>query len=312
ESLQDNTVFRKMQKVITKKVLDHLDTVSTEDKERYTKFYQEFGAILREGVASDFDNRERVARLMRFASTRTGVDGEQVSLPEYVERMAEGQEQIYFLTGTDPKAILRDPNLEVFTKRNLEVLLLVDPVDEYMLGQLRSFDEKDIVSVDSAELKLPENAQQEEGSDDTEQKGDADQAADGPGFERLLELFSEALGERVREVRRSERLTSSACCLVNAEGTMSTTMQRVLRMNTPDFEMGKMILEVNPQSDFIRRLSAICVNPQNADFIRTCGLQLHSNAMITAGLAPDPNEMAARVQDFMLQLAGSRSAIATE
>ncbi|MCA9064739.1 MAG: molecular chaperone HtpG [Planctomycetaceae bacterium] len=309
EALQDNTVFRKMQKVITRKVLDHLDSFAAENKEDYRRFYGEFGGILREGVANDFDNRERVARLLRFSSTKTGVDGELVSLPEYVERMVEGQEQIYFLTGTDPRSILRDPNLEAFAKRNLEVLLLVDPVDEYMLAQLSSFDDKDLVSIDSSAVKFPGEAASE--SDDKADAESSETPGGGAGFDRLLELFREALGEQVREVRKSERLTSSACCLVTAEGTMSTTMQRVLRMNTPDFEMGKMILEINPHADFIQRLSEIAINPDNADFVRTCGRQLHSNAMIMAGLAPDGNEMASRVQDFMMQLAGQRSSVAT-
>ncbi|MFO0224225.1 MAG: molecular chaperone HtpG, partial [Planctomyces sp.] len=108
---------------------------------------------------------------------------------------------------------------------------------------------------------------------------------------------------RVRDVRRSERLTESVCCLVNAEGSMSTTMQRILRMNTPEFEMQKMILELNPQSALVQKLATMTENSTNPEFVRQCALQLHANAMIQAGLAPDGNEMAARLQNFMLQLA---------
>lgn len=308
EALQDNTVFRRMQKVITKKVLDHLDTFAEEQPEKYQKFYREFGSILREGLGSDFDNRDRLGKLLRFASTQTATGGPLVSLEEYCSRASAEQQQIYFVTGTDPASILRDPNLEIFRSKKLEVLLLTDPVDEYVLSSLGKFGERSIVSVDSAELKLPETKSADESSE--QDKPAEDDGKDLPqGFETLLSLFRESLSDQVQDVRRSERLTESDCCLVNAQGSMSTTMQRVLRMNTPDFEMSKMILEINPKSALIRRLAEIAVNSDNAVFIRECGRQLHANAMIMAGLAPDGNEMAARLQNFMLQLAQQRSSL---
>ncbi len=308
EALQDNTVFRKMQKVITKKVLDHLDTFAEENVDKYQTFYREFGPILREGLGSDFDNRDRLAKLVRFASTDSASSGKLVSLEEYCSRASEDQKQIYFATGTDTNSILRDPNLEIFRSRNLEVLLLTDPVDEYVLSHLGKFAEREIVSVDSGELQLPEKKAESE----TESKeADAQNTSETlpSGFETVLSLFREALSDQLQDVRKSERLTESDCCLVNAQGSMSTTMQRVLRMNTPDFEMTKMILEINPKSALVRRLSEISVNPDNAEFIRECGRQLHSNAMIVAGLAPDANQMASRLQHFMLQLAQQKSSI---
>jgi molecular chaperone HtpG len=306
EALQDNTVFRKMQKVITKKVLDHLDSFSKDEPEKYKKFYQEFGVILREGISTDFDHQDRIARLLRFGSTHSESRETLVSLEDYCGRMAEGQEQIYFITGTDPSSILRDPNLEVFRSRGLEVLVLTDPADEYLLSRLGEFEKKEIVSVDSAELKLPAKKKDESESADSK----SDPAADTPaGFEGLLSLFREALQDQCQDVRQSERLTESDCCLVNAQGSMSTTMQRVLRMNTPDFEMAKMILEINPKSGLIKRLSELAGNTQNAEFIHQCARQLHANAMVLAGLAPNGNEMADRLQKFMLQLAEQKTSI---
>lgn len=304
EALQDNTVFRKMQKVITKKVLDHLDTFAEENKEDYERFYREFGMILREGITNDFDNRERLAKLLRFGSTNSA--GEMVSLSDYCSRALEGQDQIYFACGTDPDAVLRDPNLEVFRSRRLEVLVLTDPADEFILSHLREFNKKQIVSVDSADLKLPPKSDDAKKSD--EEKETAEKASqDVPeNFDTVLSLFKEALGDRVQDVRRSERLTESACCLVNAQGSMSTTLQRVLRMNTPDFEMQKMILEINPNAPLVRRMAELAASTENHRFVQDCGLQLHANAMIMAGLAPDGNEMAARMQDFMLQLASQK------
>lgn len=307
EALQDNTVFRKMQKVITKKVLDHLDSISSDSKDDYARFYREFGVILREGVTSDFENRDRLAKLLRFGSTHSLMTSEMVSLEDYCSRIQEGQEQIYFACGTDPDAVMRDPNLEVFRSRNLEVLILTDPADEFILSHLREFDKKDIVSVDSADLKLPPKS--DESTESGEKKTDEEKAAENvpENFDKVLSLLTEALGDQVQEVRRSERLTESACCLVNAQGSMSTTMQRVLRMNTPDFEMQKMILELNPNAPLIRRMAELASNTDNNRFVQDCGRQLHANAMIMAGLAPNGNEMAARLQDFMLQLASQKA-----
>jgi molecular chaperone HtpG len=307
EALQDNTVFRRMQKVITKKVLDHLDSFAGEHVDSYQKFYREFGSILREGLGSDFDNRDRIAKLLRFSSTHSAADAGLVSLEDYCSRAPEDQKQIYFATGTDSGSILRDPNLEIFRSRNLEVLILTDPVDEYVLSNLGTFSEREIVSVDSSELKLPEKKTDAAESKDEAEKKSSEEIPGG--FEQLLTLFREALQDQVQDVKRSERLTESDCCLVSAQGSMSTTMQRVLRMNTPDFEMAKMILEINPKSALVRRLSEIATNSDNAEFLRECGRQLHANAMIMAGLAPNGNEMASRLQAFMLQLAQQKSSI---
>lgn len=308
EALQDNTVFNKMRKVITKKVLDHLDAFAADDALTYKKFYDEFGAVLREGVNEDWDNKERLAKLLRFKSTEKSAENGFVSLAGYCERASEDQKQIYFATGTDEAAILRDPNLEIFRERKLEVLLLTDPVDEYILSNLRTFDDHDLVSIDSGDLKLPGQTDE----DDAAEKKEEEKEADGPGsFESVLAVIKEALGDQVADVRRSERLTESACCLVNEKGAQSTTMQKVLQLQMPDFEMSKMILEINPKAALITRLCELSTNDANADFIKTCGQQLYANAMISAGLAPNPQETSNRIQDFMLQLAQQRSGVAT-
>jgi molecular chaperone HtpG len=306
EALQDNTVFRKMQKVITRKVLDHLNAMADDDAENYLKFYREFGSILREGISSDYDNRDRLAKLLRFQSTKTSSE-QLASLSDYESRMAEGQEQIYFVTGTDLQAIQRDPNLEIFRDRELEVLILSDPVDEFVLSNLGTFNDHQIVAVDSADLKLPER-KAEDSAEDAEEKSERDQPAP-TGFEQVLSLFRTALEGQVKDVRQSQRLTDSACCLVNAQGSMSTTMQRVLRMNSPEFEMGQMILEINPNAPLVKRLCELSVNSDNDGFIQNCGRQLHANALVLAGLAPDGDDMTRRVQEFMMELAAGRSSI---
>jgi len=309
EALQDNMVFVKMRRVITKKVLDHLDGLAADDAATFADFYREYGSVLREGVGEDFDNRERLGRLLRFQSTDSTAEDGLVSLAGYCERAGEDQKQIYFITATDAAAAMRDPNLEIFRKRNLEVLVLTDPADEYILTTLGSFEERDVVSVDSAELELPKSDSSADEDADQDDKDKSEETETHAGFDRVLELIKEAVSDQVEDVRRSERLTESACCLVNAQGSMSTTMQKVLQINTPDFELSKMILEINPDAALIARLCDISANDDNADFIRNCGRQLHANAMILAGLAPDGNALADRTQDFMLNLAADRSSI---
>ena len=311
EALQDNTIFRKMKKVITKKVLDHLDTVATDDSETYAKFYREFGSVLREGVGQDYDHRDRLSKLLRFESTGSSAENGLVSLAGYCKRAPEDQKQIYFATGVDRAAVLRDPNLEVFRERELEVLILTDPVDEYVLSTLGTFDDHELVSIDSSELELPAAKSADDATENEKKEEGRDSANLPNGFDKLLALVRDALGDRVEDVRRSERLTESACCLVNAKGAQSTTMQKVLQVNMPDFEMSRMILELNPKASFVRRLSELAVNADNDAFVKSCGEQLYANAMIMAGLAPNGDEMATRVQQFMMELAQQRSSIAT-
>ncbi|MCP4505398.1 MAG: molecular chaperone HtpG, partial [Fuerstiella sp.] len=184
--------------------------------------------------------------------------------------------------------------------------------DEYVLSTLGSFEDRDLVSIDSADLKLPGSESSDSDSDDDEKKETSDDDTDVPqGFDTVLQLIKEVLGDQVDDVRKSERLTESACCLVSAKGAQSTTMQKVLQVNMPDFEMSKMILEINPRATLISRLCEISVNDDNAGFVRTCGQQLYADAMIMAGLAPNCSEMADRVQNFMMELAQQRSSIAT-
>lgn len=305
ESLQDNTVFRKIRKVLVKKVLGHLEDAKSGNAESYREFYAEFGPILREGVSSDFEHREALSNLLLFPSPKAGGSGGVTSLSEYVSRMNESQEQIYYLCGASRESVARNPHLEIFHKRDLEVLYLTDPVDELVLGNLGSFDGKTIVSVDSAEVKIPDAAEAE-GEDRAEEEPEAPQ-----GFDRLLEIFQSAVGGRIAEVRASERLTDSPCCLVNKDGKMSTQLQKLLQMQHEDFPMSEQILEINPRAALIRRLSAISVNPDNEAFLKECGETLLDQALLVEGIAPDGEGLASRMLSMMQQLADGKSSIVT-
>ncbi len=300
ETLQDNGVIRKIRTSLVKGVLDRLDRLAQEEKDTYAKFYSQFGTILREGLVVDPINGERVAKLLRFASSHES--GSMVSLDDYLGRIKEGQDRIYYLGGPDLASITKSPNLEIFRKRGLEVLFLSDPVDEFAMTSLGMYQGKRLTSIDSSDLDLPETETKEEPVNTEDQPS-------GPenGFSRVLDLFRRALGNRVQEVRESKRLTDSACCLVNAEGGLSVQMQKLLKMANRDVPETSRFLEVNPNSPLIRRLCKLSVNNEHDGFIELCALQLWTNAMILEGLTPEPEELVARVQSFMSEAAEKRS-----
>ena len=306
EALQDNTVFMKIKKVITKKVLDHLTDLQSDHTDQYHTFYKEFGTILREGVNTDFSNRDRLSKLLLFPSAKSTHDSGLTSLTEYCERMDESQEQIYFLSGQSKEKLARNPHLEAFQKRGLEVLMLVDPVNEIVLSQLEKFDSIEIFSIDSADVKLPNS------KNDNDDASDEDQSQELPaGFEALVEFFQSKLGDRVAEVRKSDRLTESPCCLVNKDGKMSTQLQKVLSMQHDDFPMAERILELNPQAPLINKLSVLVGNEQNHDFVANCAATLLDQALLQEGITPDDDDMPKRVFGMMQDLADGKSSIIT-
>jgi molecular chaperone HtpG len=309
ETLQDNSVIRRIRSSIVKSVLDRLDNLSKDQPDTFKTFYGQFGSMLKEGLvvggiefANFQENRERIARLLRFASSRSEDPSAMVSFDEYIARMPEGQKNIYYLGGPDFASVAKSPNLEIFRRRGLEVLYLTDPIDEFAITSLRIYQGKELTSIDSADLDLPEVAQAAEG----EPKAEESRAKES-GYARVLDLFRAALGTRIKEVRESKRLIDSPCCLVNAEGGLSTQMQRMLKMANKEFPETARILEVNPSAPLIRRLCNLSANSEHDAFIKQCALQLWSNAMILEGVTPDPEDLIARVQSFMAEAAEKRS-----
>ncbi len=331
ESLQDSRVFQKICASLTKHVLDRIAQLADEDAEKYREFYDQFGAILREGVPNDLPNRERIARLLRFPSSQTVENGGPMTgLDAYIERLEAqaktkpedastkpdpanaGDEEtsdsktkrIYYSSGPDLGAIAKSPNLEVFQRNKLEVLYLVDPVDEFVLSMLGEYRGYTINSVDSADLDLPDDAE----TPDAKEKPEP---AAGPGVEKVIGLFKDALGDRVNEVRVSKRLTDSPCCLVNADGGPSVQMQKLLKLANQEVPAPRKILEINPSSALIKRLATLTASNTHDDFIKTCGQQLWANALALEGLFSEPEQQVARVQQLMEELAEKRSPILT-
>jgi molecular chaperone HtpG len=299
ETLQDNSVIRKIRAALQKGVLDRLDRLAADDPDAFATFDDQFGRMLKEGLVIDPANRERIAKLLRFATSRGPDPAARVSLDQYLARMPAGQSRIYYVAGQDFASITKSPNLEIFRSRGLEVLYLTDPVDEFAINALGSYEGRPLTSIDVAEIDLPEPSEPPV----------ATGGESGPesGFSRLMDLFRTALGNRVSEVRESKRLTDSPCCLVNSDGTMSTQMRRLLKMANQEFSDGPRILEVNPGAPLIRRLCRLSQNEQHETFIKDCALQLWSSAMLLDGMIPEPEALVARVQAFMSEAAEKRS-----
>lgn len=312
ETLQDNTVIRRVRNTLVKGVLDKLLALAGESTPTYLQFYRQFGNLLKEGVARDSPNRDRIAKLLRFASTQAEDADAPASLDDVVKRAAEGQKSLYYLGGPNVAALKKSPALEVFRRRGLEVLFLTDPVDEFVMSSLGSFDGKPLISIDSADVELPpEPAGDDEAAAASARAADeATAAAEAPGLARVLALFREALGDRVREVRASKRLTDSPCVLVNADGGLSVQMQRLLRMANQEFPASARLLEVNPASPLIRRLGDLGADASHDDFIKLCGLQLWADALLLEGTVAEPEAAVARNQTFMEEAAGRRSSAA--
>jgi molecular chaperone HtpG len=301
ETLQDNTVIRRIRNTLVKGVLDRLQQLTDEKPEEYLAFYRQFGPILREGIAVDPAHRDRVAKLLRFTSSHSEGAGTLTSLDDYLKRAPADQKRIYYLGGPDLAAIQKSPNLEVFRRRGLEVLYLTDPIDEFVMSGLGTYDGKTLTSIDAADLELP-------GAEPEAEKKEGEEAPAG-GLARVLELFRQALGDRVKEVRASKRLTDSPCCLVNADGTMSTQMQRLLKMAHKDFPATERIFEVNPAAPLVRRLASLSANPDHDGFIKQCALQLWTNAQVLEGTLVEPEEMVTRIQSLLEEAAEKRSPI---
>jgi molecular chaperone HtpG len=247
EILQHNRLLDRIRAASVKRVLGMLEDLASSKPEEYADFWQAFGRALKEGPGEDAANRERIARLLRFSSTHEGKETPNVGLADYVGRMREGQEKIYYLTADSFKAALHSPHLEIFRKKGIEVLLLGDPVDEWLMAHLTEFDGKPLQSVAKGALDLSE-------LEDEQDKAEREKVA-GQSKE-LLERLKEALGERVKEVRVSHRLTESPACLVVEAHEFGMNMQQLLKAAGHALPQTQPILEINPEHKLVERLQA--------------------------------------------------------
>ena len=292
ELLQENELSGKIRSAVVRRSLDLIGKLAKDDAEKFATFWDEFGAVLKEGIVEDFGNRERIAPLLRFASTRGDGAKPVVSLADYLERMPEGQDAIYYITAENHAAAAHSPHLEVFRKKGIEVLLLSDRVDEWMMAYFTEHDGKPFKSVAKGDIDLSAV-----GGKDEAEKADEDSAEAAALDEALLERVQKALGDRVSAVRASKRLTDSASCLVLGDHDMALHLQRMLKQAGQDVPGGKPVLELNAGHPLVARLGS------EADAARfdALALVLFEQALLSEGaVLPDPAEFVRRVNELLV------------
>jgi len=293
EILQESRDIDAIRAGCVKRVLSMVEDLAQNDPTKFATFWETFGRVFKEGVGEDGGNRERIARLCRFASTRGEGAAQTVSLADYVARMKEGQEKIYFITADTPAQAASSPHLEVFRRKGIEVLLLSDRVDEWMVAHLPEFDGKPLASVARGALDLG-------GLEDEAER--AEQARVADASRDLVERVKTALGDRAKDVRATLRLTDSPACLVADEGEMGANLERLLRAAGQKVEASRPILEINPSHPLVQRLA------DEADGERFDGWShvLFDQAMLAeGGQLENPAAFVRRLNELMLALAGT-------
>lgn len=285
EILQDSRVTQNLRGALTKRVLQMLEKLAKDDAEGYQKFWQQFGLVLKEGPAEDGGNKEAIAKLLRFASTHNDSSAQTVSLEEYVGRMAEGQEKIYYITADSYAAAKSSPHLELFRKKGIEVLLLSDRIDEWMMSYLTEFDGKPFQSVSKADDALDKLA------DETEEQKAAEKQLE-PFVDRVKTL----LGDRVKDVRLTHRLTDTPAIVITDADEMSTQMAKLFAAAGQEAPAVKYIFELNPEHALVKRASDVGDNEQFAEWI---DLLLDQALLAERGTLEDPNQFIRRMNKLL-------------
>ncbi|MFZ0467966.1 MAG: molecular chaperone HtpG [Thiogranum sp.] len=293
EILQKNKFIDSIRAASVKKVLGLLETMARDEPEKYGEFWAQYGRVMKEGPAEDFSNRERIAKLLRFASTHNDTDAQNVSLEDYVGRMQDGQEKIYYITADSFAAAKNSPHLEVFRKKNIEVLLLHDRVDEWMVSHFTEFDGKQLVSVAKGDLDLGK-------LQDKDEEAAAKKIEDE--YKDLVKRVQDALGEDVKEVRVSHRLTDSPSCLVLDTHEMPIHLQQVMKQAGHELPVSKPILEINPEHVLVARLNQVQDEARFGDWSRL----LLEQAMLSEGAQlEDPVAFVKRMNSLLLDASAS-------
>ena len=290
EILQESKDIEAIRAGCTKKVLGLLEDIAANDPEKYAKFWGEFGRVLKEGIGEDFANKEKIAGLLRLASTQADTAAEIVALADYIARMKEGQDKIYYITADTFNAARNSPHLEVFRKKGIEVLLLTDRVDEWVVSNLPEFQGKPLASVAKGGLDL---GQLEDEAAKKEQEKDADE------FKELTDRISVSLADRVKEVRVTHRLTDSPACLVADEHDMNANLARLLKASGQKIPVSQPILEINPKHPVVLRLKV-----EEKKFDDWASVLFDQALLAEGGQLDDPASFVKRINQLMLEMSG--------
>lgn len=285
ETIQSTGLMARLKKILIGQVIKELENLAKTNQEKYEVFWKEFGGLLKQGVAVEHADTDKITPLLRF---RTNLHQDAwSSLDDYLGRLAKDQKNIYFIIGDDQKAVLRSPHLEYYREQGLEILLLTEPIDSFMLMGLHKYKDIELKNVAEADDKPYEKPQDEEG-----EKG----RTEIPDIKNLVARFREVLGERVSDVRVSSRLSQSVARLVEPEGGMNQELQRVYKYLGKEFDVSKKILELNPTHPIIRGLEAL---EPDSDLQMLIIEQIYDSALLVEGLHPDPTSMVPRVEEII-------------
>ena len=292
ETVQANKVMERIKNALTHKVIDTLKELAAKDKEKFTAFWKEYSNFVKEGMATDPTARERLTPLLRFYSSRAGGDQELTSLADYAGRMKPEQRTIYYLLGDDVRSAAHSPHLDYFRQQQLEVLYLVDPLDSFLLPGLQSYEGYPLKNVDDPTLDLPKsNAPEAE-------------AVPQPEFDALVARFKAQLGDRVTDVRATDRLVDNAIRLVAPADSRDHEMDRVRRMMEKDYTIPKKVVEINRQHPLVKNLAEMikaggAAASSDDEVVNDVIEQLYESALLVEGLLPNPADMVARIQKLM-------------
>jgi molecular chaperone HtpG len=287
EMVQSSPVMSKIRQILTSKILGWFDTLATEQPEKFRQFYKAFGPIIKIGLNTDFTNRDKLIDLLRFETTKSG-EGEYVTLKQYVERMAEGQNEIYYHSGSSRAQMLAHPNLEYFRNKQIEVLLLSDPVDVFVIPSIFEYDRKPLKSIEKAEIDTAATVET------------AGEQLGAEVKQGVLELFREVLGERVADVVESKRLVSSPVTLVSGKDAMDSHLEKVMKMMRQEMPESRKILEVNTSHPIIRNLAGKhAVGLKDDAVVRAAVLQLFEGALLLEGDLENVTDYVTRMNELV-------------
>lgn len=303
ETLQQNRMIAQIRDILTKKLLDQFLELAENKPDEYLTFWNTYQRVLKEGY-TDFVNREKIQELYRFASSTKGNDEELIGLSTYVEAMPENQPAIYYLTGPSREALDRDPRLELFRKKNIEVIYLYDVADEFVLSSLGKYKDYDLLSADHVkpdDLKSVGASSESDGKEVDESSGSSK-----VDVKSVVDRFKEVLGDRVVDVRVSERLVDSPACLVGDDNQMSSHMEKMMRMMNKEETLPKRVLEINADHSLITRLSDRLSKDDKDPFVATACEHLFEGCMLLDGYLTDPHQFVGRMNQVLNDAAVAR------
>jgi len=289
ETVQNDIKINRIKKHIIKKLIAKLVQIKKDDREQYLRIWGHFNKHIKEGIISDFENKDRLSQLLIFHSSKN--KEEYTDLDSYRGRMPEGQKEIYYASGPDMKAIEKNPALEAFMKKDIEVLYLDDPLDEFVLEHLREYKEKAFKMVESAEIEVKEEDEKKKSKAYMEE------------VKKFVTYLKDLYGEKVADVRVSKRLVDSPCMLVHPSRGPSVQMERIMKMADKEYQFSKKVFEINPDNKLIKEMVRVHKNDPKSQSLNQLAFQMLDNMMLREGMVEDVDSVVFRIQDIMLQAA---------